>query len=385
MLHRRWVGRRCAGAESEKYTYRRASRVDLLHEIVPHGLYNKLPMSYGTNRRHAHLPLGDLGGVSNRTPALQIHVVSSWSSAMERPLSPTSLALDRQERMYELFGMVRSGEIRLEQAFMKLGLGFAPAVNEDAIAFATTSPEAFTDLFNACVDEQATQLDRTPKQRSASQELNSSGAARITVFSGAEPDDIHHENFRNAPNDQKTSEPSPRRPSSNKVAPQANPQLEELAVETLSIKPSKVRRERRLSVDAERLIDPLIAEDSGHSSAATVKEDQLSDAAVATRRKERRRSVDGSIMAGVRRHAQYCRQASAPPPAPRRPRASPTRACTHALFARVPAQLLPSEDAPEPTDPSGQLDGPTDQLEVASRPRSSAQLFRCARDAVTFS
>ena len=306
---------------------------------------------------------------------------------MERPLSPASLALDRQERMYELFDMVRSGEIRLEQAFMKLGLGFAPAVNESAVAFATTSPEAFTDLFNACVDEQATQLDRTPKQRSASQELNSSGAARITVFSGAEPDDIHHEHFRNAPNDQKTSESSARRPSSNKVVPQARPQLEELAVETLSIKPTKVRRERRLSVDAERLFDPLIAEDSGHSSAATVTEGQPSGAAVAARRKERRRSTDGSIMAGVRRHAQYRRQTSAPknPPTPRRPRASPMRACTHALFARVPAQLLPSADAPEPTDPSGQLDGPPDQPQVASRPRSSAQLFRCARDAVTFS
>ena len=67
---------------------------------------------------------------------------------MERPLSPTSLALDRQERMYELFGMVRSGEIRLEQAFMKLGLGFAPAVNEDAIAFASGSKrsDAFASI-----------------------------------------------------------------------------------------------------------------------------------------------------------------------------------------------------------------------------------------------
>ena len=307
---------------------------------------------------------------------------------MERPLSPASLALDRQERMYELFDMVRSGEIRLEQAFMKLGLGFAPAVNESAVAFATTSPEAFTDLFNACVDEQATQLDRTPKQRSASQELNSSGAARITVFSGAEPDDIHHEHFRNAPNDQKTSESSARRPSSNKVVPQASPQSEELAVETLSIKPTKVRRERRLSVDAERLFDPLIAEDSGDSSAATVTEDQPSGAAVAARRKERRRSTDGSIMAGVRRHAQYRRHPRPthdPTHDPRRPRASPMRACTHALFPRVSAQLLPSADAPEPAGPSGQLDGPPDQPQVASRPRIPAQLFRCARDAMAFS
>ena len=93
---------------------------------------------------------------------------------MERSLSPASLALDRQERMYDLYDMVRSGEIRLEQAFMKLGLGFAPAVNERAVAFAVTSSEAFTDLFNACVDEQATQLGRTPKQRSASHQAKKS-------------------------------------------------------------------------------------------------------------------------------------------------------------------------------------------------------------------
>ena len=283
---------------------------------------------------------------------------------MERPLSPASLALDRQERMYELFDMVRSGEIGLEQAFMKLGLGFAPAVNESAVAFATTSPEAFTDLFNACVDEQATQLDRTPKQRSASQELNSSGAARVTVFSGAEPDDIHHEHFRNAPNDQKTSESSARRPSSNKVVPQASPQLEELAVETLSIKPAKVRRERRLSVDAERLFDPLIAEDSGDSSAATVTEDQPSGAAVAARRKERRRSTDGSIMAGVRRHAQYRRPIPAPLFHPRPP--PPTR-LTHARLhprpflprARAASAVCGCAGAGGPVGPVGRVAGPT--------------------------
>ena len=307
---------------------------------MPYSLHMRFPSTFALKEPQAEpvtciSETGALQQVSkfeiaqNSPRFLIVHVVLV-ERAMERPLSPASLALDRQERMYELFDMVRSGEIRLEQAFMKLGLGFAPAVNESAVAFATTSPEAFTDLFNACVDEQATQLDRTPKQRSASQELNSSGAARITVFSGAEPDDIHHEHFRNAPNDQKTSESSARRPSSNKVIPQASPQSEELAVDTLSIKPTKVRRERRLSVDAERLFDPLIAEDSGDSSAATVTEDQPSGAAVAARRKERRRSTDGSIMAGVRRHAQYRRH-------PRPPTTPPTTPAAHAPHPCAPA------------------------------------------------
>ena len=202
---------------------------------------------------------------------------------------------------------------------MKLGLGFAPAVNERAVAFAVTSSEAFTDLFNACVDEQATQLGRTPKQRSASQELNSSGAAHVTVFSGAEPDDIHHDHFQNVPNNQKSDVVRPRRPSVNKLVPQANPQLDESAMEALSVKPVKVRRERRLSVDADRLrIDALIDDDSGRSLAATVFDDELGGAATAARRKERRRSTDGSIMAGAR--TQYAPHPR-PPPAPLRPRA----------------------------------------------------------------
>ena len=53
-----------------------------------------------------------------------------------------------------------------------------------ALSFAEASPAAFVDLFNACVDEQADQLDRTPMQRSARTEFNTSGAARVTVFSG---------------------------------------------------------------------------------------------------------------------------------------------------------------------------------------------------------
>ena len=250
------------------------------------------------------------------------------ATTMERSLSPASLALDRQERMYDLYDMVCSGEIRLEQAFMKLGLGFAPAVNERAVAFAVTSSEAFTDLFNACVDEQATQLGRTPMQRSASQELNLSGAAHVTVFSGAEPDDIHHEHFQNAPNNQKSDLVRPRRPSVNKLVPQANPQLDESAMEALSVKPVKVRRERRLSVDADRLcIDALIDDDSGRSLAATVFEDELGGAATAARRKERRRSTDGSIMAGVR--TQY-----APHPRPSTRTPPPTRLAHAPLYPR---------------------------------------------------
>ena len=246
---------------------------------------------------------------------------------MERPLSPASLALDREERMYDLYDMVCSGEIRLEQAFMKLGLGFAPAVNERAVAFAVTSSEAFTDLFNACVDEQATQLGRTPMQRSASQELNLSGAAHVTVFSGAEPDDIHHDHFQNAPN-QKSDLARPRRLSANKLVPQANPQLDESAMEALSVKPVKVRRERRLSVDADRLcFDALIDDDSGRSLAATVFEDELGGAATAARRKERRRSTDGSIMAGVR--TQY-----APHPRPSTRTPPPTRLAHAPLYPR---------------------------------------------------
>jgi len=271
---------------------------------------------------------------------------------MERSLSPVSLALDRQERMYELYDMVRSGEIRLEQAFMKLGLGFAPAVNETANTFAVTSSEAFTDLFNACVDEQASQLGRNPKQRSANQELNPSGAAHVTVFSGAEPDDIHHDHFQNAPNNQKSDLVTHRRPSSNKLVPQ--PQLDEPAMEALNIKPVKVRRERRLSVDADRLcIDALIDDDSGRSLAATVFDDELSGAATAARRKERRRSTDGSVMAGVRRAAPN----TPPHPAPLHPHPPPppTR-LVHAPLHRRP--LRPRARAAFAVRGCGGFDGP---------------------------
>ena len=52
---------------------------------------------------------------------------------MGRDLSPASLAIKRENEMYELYDNVCGGELRLEQAFLKLGLGFAPAVSEKAL------------------------------------------------------------------------------------------------------------------------------------------------------------------------------------------------------------------------------------------------------------
>ena len=207
-------------------------------------------------------------------------------------MDPISATLDREEAMYELYDMVRCGDIRLEEAFLKLGLGFAPAVNEKALVFAVTSTMAFTDLFNACVDEQASQLDTMPKQRSANQELNPRGAAHITVFSGAEPDDIDHEHFKNASDNQNAALISPNRTPPSKASPQT---VEGLSIEP--IKEKRVRRERRLSVDGDRL-KPHLCELTATAF------DEHSGATTTAGRKERRRSTDGSIMAGVRRRAR---------------------------------------------------------------------------------
>ena len=222
-----------------------------------------------------------------------------------RSASPTSLALDIEERMYELYDRFCRGEIRLEQAFLKLGLGYAPAMSEKALSFAVTSSEAFTDLFNACVDEQAAQFDATPMRRSDSKELNPRGAAHVTVFSGADPDDIHHDHFQNASDGQSMSfiNARSRRPSTDQVQ----------VIEGLSIDPSKdkkVRRERRLSVDADR----LLCTDALTEGAVTSNE--LGGATSATRGKELQCSTDRFILDGVRRPAPPSKAFGAPPEGP---------------------------------------------------------------------
>ena len=109
-----------------------------------------------------------------------------------------SVANDRADAMFDLHAELRNGQISLSQAFRELGLGFDPAVSEEAAAFAVDSMDAFADLFNACVDMQESR-EETAVVTSGAGQLNSDGARKITMYAGAEPDDIDHAAFSGVP------------------------------------------------------------------------------------------------------------------------------------------------------------------------------------------
>ena len=129
--------------------------------------------------------------------------------AAEPSAELVSVATSRTDTMHELHAELRRGQVTLPQAFRELGLGFDPTVSEEAAAFAVESIDAFADLFNACIDLQET-WEKTALSSNLSEErqglslsggrhLNLEGARKITMYAGAEPDNIDHAAFSGVP------------------------------------------------------------------------------------------------------------------------------------------------------------------------------------------
>ena len=124
----------------------------------------------------------------------RFHMLSFSPAPIARELSPSSslirLSMAREEEMYDLHGELVVGRITLAQAFRQLGLGFDPAVSEEATAFAMTSVDRFVDLFNACVNMQAPSPRPARCRPQMDAKLNSDGARQVTIYSGGAPDDL---------------------------------------------------------------------------------------------------------------------------------------------------------------------------------------------------